>query len=119
MKTSIKRVDKTLASPAEKDSILYLTSRRDVIINPKERRLVPLNVVVEPPKGYVFVVTPADILETKGLSVSSKIVNSTDEQGEELKISVYNLNSERAIVLRGDIVARGFLIKTEKVGLPR
>lgn len=115
MKASIKRIDKSLKEPAVKDGVLSLVCRRDVIINSKETRSVPLNLIVKPIAGYIFVVTPGEILEKKNLSASSRIVNSLSDGGEELNLAVYNLSDERAIILKGEVTAYGFFIKAEKI----
>lgn len=115
MKADIKRVDKNLKEPASKEGILSLVCRRDVIVDSKETRTIPLNLIVKPPAGYIFFVAPSEKLAKKSLSASSVAISHLSEEEEETTLSVYNLSDERAIILKEEVVAYGFFIKAEKI----
>ncbi|OIP22720.1 hypothetical protein COX95_00050 [bacterium CG_4_10_14_0_2_um_filter_33_32] len=119
MKIGVKRIDKTISLPnSAKDSIkINLISRRDVVIEPAESRLVPVNVVVDIPKNYLFLVTLSPDLAKKGLVLFGGliVIDSADNSKEELTLPVYNFTKERSVILQGEIAAQGALVKSESI----
>lgn len=131
MKVRIKRLDKTLPLPkyAGKDSLrIELTCRKDTIVEPNGIKLVPTNVEIDTPKGYIFILAshaaiPSEkgLLSPQGITVldfaSDGLATGPDVPGEkrtgELKLQVYNFTDERAIIMRGQKMAEGIFVKAE------
>lgn len=122
MKFTVKRVDKSVPLPVlhSKESIkLDFVCRRDVIIGSREAHSVPANVMPKIPKGYVLILTLSPGLQKKGLVLSQGAISLdyADNAKEELELSVYNFGEERAIVLRGEVMAQGVFVKAEKASV--
>lgn len=115
MKVSIKRIDKSISLPEVKNSEMILTCRKDTVINSKDEGLVPTNLIIKPSGGYALTIIPADIFTNKGLMISEKTILDSTAPKEELKLSVFNSLPERAIILKGQIIAVGILLKQEKI----
>ena len=122
MKIQIKRVDKTFPVPtsSSKDSLkVNLVVRKDTIIDSGDTRFVPLNVIVKIPKDYIFIIIPSETVETKDLVFPKGILllDSSYKNDEELKMLAYNFSKERTVILGGEVVAYGILVKAEKIAV--
>jgi len=122
MKVKIKRIDQNLPLS------IYETSgsvgfdflcREDITINPSEIALIPTNVIVETPQGYMLMVTLRSstprkygLLMPHGVGI---IDNDYCGKEDEIKIQVYNFTDTSVIVNRGDRIAQGIFTKIEKV----
>ena len=119
MKVSFKRIDKKIALPSlsVKDSVkINLLCRKDTIVNPRGNQLVPANVKMKLPKGYLGIVILPENLRRKGLMIQrgAMILDSGDYLDDELCISIYNLTDERAIIMSGEVMAQVAFLKAEK-----
>lgn len=121
-KVKIKRIDKALPLPVYETngSVGFdLLSREDLTIDPGEIKLVPANVVVEIPKGYMLMLASrSSTPRKKGLTKPHGIgVIDQDYCGEqdELKIQVYNFTQEPTQVNKGDKIAQGVFVRVDQL----
>jgi len=122
-KAKIKRVDKELPLPVyETDGSVGfdIIAREKTEIPPKEIKLVPGNIIVEVPKGYMLMVasrrsTPRKkgLTQPHGLGI---IDHDYCGNEDEIKIQVYNFTDEPVIVDRGEKIAQGVFIRIDKLG---
>lgn len=122
LKAKIKRVDKSLPLPAYETSGSVgfdIIAREDTEIPPKEISLVPGNIIVEVPKGYMLMIASrSSTPKRKGLSPPHGLgIIDHDYCGEqdEIKIQVYNFTNNSVIVGRGEKIAQGIFIKIDKL----
>jgi len=121
MKVKIKRIDKELPLPIyETDGSVGfdISAREDVTISAKEIGMVPANLVVEVPKGYMLVVASrSSTPRKKGLTPPHGIgIIDHDYCGpeDEVKVLVYNFTDEEVHVKRGEKVAQGVFVRIDK-----
>ena len=121
MKVKIKRIDQNLPLPVYETSGSVgfdLLCREDVTINPSEIALLPANVIVETPQGYMLIVTLRSSTPKKyGLLMPHGVgIIDNDYCGEkdEIKIQVYNFTANTITVKRGDKIAQGIFTKVDK-----
>lgn len=118
MKVNIKRIDKGLPLPVYETagSVSFdLICRRGVTIPAKQVQLIPCNIIVKIPKGYMLSIslrssTPRkySLLMPHGIGVIDQ-----DYYGEkdEISVQVYNFGIEQVLIERGDKIAQGIFIK--------
>jgi dUTP pyrophosphatase len=96
-----------------------LICREAATVPPREIRLIPANVVVEVPPGYMLMVAARSSLPLKrGLMVSNGVgVIDQDYHGpeDEVRVQVYNFTDEPVAVDRGDRLAQGILVRVAQV----
>lgn len=121
MKVKIKRIDKSLPLPVyeTQGSVGFdLLARENTTIEPGSIELVPANLVVEVPKGYMLaLVSRSSTPRKKGLTKPHSIgVIDQDYCGEndELKIQVYNFTKEPVTVEKGEKIAQGIFVRVDK-----
>jgi len=118
MEVKIKRVDKSLPLPKyETDGSVGfdLLCRESAEIAPQEIALIPANVIVETPPGYMLMIcmrssTPRKIglMMAQGLGI---IDNDYCGEEDELKIQVYNFTDEPVTIERGSRIAQGIFVR--------
>jgi dUTP pyrophosphatase len=120
MQVKIKRVDKTLPLPIyeTKGSVGFdLISREEMIILPGQIALIPSNIIVETPKGYMLqVASRSSSPGKKGLMPPHGIgIVDTDYCGndDEVMIQVYNFTEKPTTVSRGEKIAQGIFVRVE------
>ena len=120
MRIAIQRIDKTLDLPqySTKGSVGFdLITREDTTIEPGKIGLVPSNVIVQVPEGYVLLLLPRSSLpRKKGLICPHSIgVIDQDYHGpeDELLIQVQNITDKPVTVERGERIAQGLFVKIE------
>ncbi|MBU2213602.1 dUTP diphosphatase [Patescibacteria group bacterium] len=120
MHIAIQRIDKKLDLPqySTKGSVGFdLITREDTTIEPGKIGLVPGNVIVQVPEGYVLLLLPRSSLpRKKGLICPHSIgVIDQDYHGpeDEILIQVQNITQKPVTVLRGERIAQGLLVKIE------
>lgn len=121
MKISIQRIDTTLPLP-EYASIgavgFDFVTRVTTKIEPNAIALVPGNVIVKVPEGYALLVLPRSSLpRKKGLVCPHSIgVIDCDYHGpkDEIMVQVQNVTDKPVTVQRGERIAQGIFVKTEK-----
>ncbi|MBN1494784.1 dUTP diphosphatase [Candidatus Peregrinibacteria bacterium] len=121
-KVKIKRIDLSLPLPVyETDGSVGfdILAREETEIPSKEIALVPGNIIVEVPKGYMLMVasrssTPRKkgLLPPHGLGI---IDHDYCGEQDEIKIQVYNFTEKSVKVLKGEKVAQGVFIKINKL----
>ena len=120
MKVKIKRLDKDLPLPKyETDGSVGfdLLCRETVTIAPQTVALIPANVIVETPPGYMLMVTLRSSTPRKlGLLIPHGVgIIDRDYcgEGDEIQIQVYNFTGQPVTVERGDRVAQGIFVRVE------
>lgn len=121
-KAKIKRIDKELPLPVyeTEGSVGFdIIARKKTEIPPKEIKLVPGNIIVEVPKGYMLMVASrSSTPKKKGLTPPHGLgIIDHDYCGneDEIKIQVYNFTDEPVIVDRGEKIAQGVFIRVDKL----
>lgn len=114
---AVKRIDTTLPLPtyATSGSVGFdLVCREETEIAPRQLGLLPANVIVQTPPGYMLLLTMrSSTARRKGLLMPNGVgVIDQDYcgEGDELMISVYNFRDEPVCVLRGERVAQGLFL---------
>jgi len=122
MKVKIKRLDKELSLPRyETDGSVGFDfiCRESVTIAPQTVGLIPANVIVETPPGYMLMVTLRSSTPRKrGLLIPHGVgVIDQDYCGEddEIKIQVYNFTDSSVTIERGDKIAQGIFVRVARV----
>ena len=122
MKLRITRIDKSLELPQYETNGsvgLDLIVREDTVINPGEIVLIPANIIIETPKGWMFmIVSRSSTPKKKGLKFPHSIgIIDQDYCGpeDEVKIQVYNFTDKPTTVHRGDKIAQGIFVKVDKM----
>lgn len=120
-KIKVKRIDKSLPLPVyeTKGSVGFdLLARQTITIEPQKIELVPANLIVEVPKGYMLaLVSRSSTPKKKGLLKPHSIgIIDQDYCGEqdELKIQVYNFSDQPTTVEKGEKIAQGVFIRVDK-----
>ena len=121
MKVKIKRIDKSLPLPTYQTagSVGFdIYSREDVEINSHEIALIPGNIIVETPPGFMLLValrssTPRKkgLIKPHGIGV---IDNDYCGEGDEIKVQVYNNTDHLVKVEKGERIAQGIFVKIDK-----
>jgi dUTP pyrophosphatase len=121
MKVKIKRLDKTLPLPVYQTagSVGFdIHSRENVEIKPGEIALIPGNIIVETPQGYMLLVTlrsstprKKGLIKPHGVGV---IDNDYCGEGDEIKIQVCNNTQNTTKVDKGERIAQGIFVKIDK-----
>ncbi len=121
-KAKIKRIDKTLPLPVYETngSVGFdIIARESIEIPSKEIKLIPGNIIVEVPKGYMLMVASrSSTPKKKGLTPPHGLgIIDHDYCGneDEIKIQVYNFTDESVIVERGEKIAQGVFIRIDKL----
>ena len=122
MKVKIKRLDKNLPLPqyATAGSVGFdLVCRESAAIEPRTLGLVPANVIVETPPGYMLMVTLRSSTPRKrGLLIPHGVgVIDQDYCGEddEVKIQIYNFSEQPVTIERGDRIAQAIFVRVDRV----
>ena len=120
MKVNIKRIDKTLPLPKYETagSVGFdLICRESAEIPPQSIVLIPANVIVETPPGYMLMVCSRSSTPRKfGLMVPQGIgIVDNDYCGEEdeLQIQVYNFTGKVVNVERGSRIAQAIFVRVD------
>ena len=120
MKVNIKRIDKTLPLPKYETagSVGFdLICRESAQIAPQSIVLIPANVIVETPPGYMLMICLRSSTPRKlGLMMAQGVgIVDNDYCGEEdeLKIQVYNFTDEIVNVERGSRIAQGVFVRVD------
>ena len=121
MKVKIKRIDKSLPLPEYQTAgavAFDLYARATTEIEPHTVGLIPTNVVIQTPVGYMLtVVARSSTPRKKGLSVPHGIgLIAQDYSGEtdEIMLQVYNFTESRVTVERGERVGQAVFVKIDK-----
>ena len=121
MKIKIKRIDKGLPLPKYETSGSVgfdFLAREDTIIKAKSIGLIPGNVIVETPIGFMLkIALRSSTPKRKGL-LSPHGVGVIDQDycgnEDEIKIQVYNFTNQDVLVEKGEKIAQGVFVKIDK-----
>jgi len=121
MQVKIKRIDSKLPLPMYETAGAVgfdFVAREEVVIEAKSLGLIPGNVVIEVPEGYMLVVASrSSAPKKKGLLTPHGIgIIDHDYCGaaDEIKVQVYNFCDQAVTVSRGEKIAQGVFVKIEK-----
>lgn len=121
MKVNISRIDPSLPLPVYETtgSVGFdLVARTTTVVEPRSIELVPANVVVEVPNGYMLMVASrSSTPRKKGLTPPHGFgVIDHDYCGpdDEVKIQVYNFSTESVTVERGEKIAQGVFVRVDQ-----
>ncbi|TSC84325.1 MAG: dUTP pyrophosphatase [Parcubacteria group bacterium Gr01-1014_13] len=121
MQVKIKRIDTSLPLPEYQTSgavAFDLYSRQDLTIAPKTIALIPTNLIVETPVGYMLtVVTRSSTPKKKGLLVPHGIgIIDQDYHGEkdEIMLQVYNFTDQEVLITRGERVGQAAFVRVDR-----
>ncbi len=115
-KIKIKRFDKNIPLPkrhTEHAAAHDLAARETVTIGPHQVGYVPLNVVIETPKGHVTLMAARSSLHKKGLMFANGMgVFDPDfsGDGDECKAILLNFTDVPVTVEKGDRIAQVFVL---------
>ena len=120
MKVRIKRIDKTLPLP-KYETVgacgFDLIVREDKVVEPNSPMLLPTNVIVEVPEGYMLaVMSRSSMVKKTGLIVPHGIgVLDQDYHGpeDEAMLLVYNPTDKPIEVKRGDRLGQGVFVRVD------
>ena len=116
MHAFIRRFDQGLPLPEYKTpgaAGFDLAARERVVIPPKEVRLVPLNVAIEPPQGYFVLLAARSSLHKKGLMPANGVgVIDADYSGneDEYKVVLFNFSENEVEIAQGERIAQGVFV---------
>lgn len=121
MKVRIQRIDKTLPLPIyETDGSVGfdILARETTRIEPGKIELIPSNVIIEVPKGYMLMVASrSSTPQKKGLTQPHGFgIIDHDYCGpeDEVKIQVYNFSGQLVTIERGEKIAQGVFVRVDK-----
>ncbi len=120
MKVRIRRFDKSLPLPEYKTkgaAGFDFMARVSMTIHPKGIVRVPLNIALEPPKGYFLMVAARGSLPKKGLMLANSIgVGDEDFSGntDEYWATLYNFTDQPVFVEKGERLCQGIFKKYDK-----
>ena len=122
LQVTIKRVDTDLPLPtyATAGSVGFdLLCREDTEIAPRTLELIPGNVIVRVPAGYMLMLTLRSSTPLrKGLIIPNGVGIIDQDycgEGDELKVQVFNFREEAVLVRRGERIAQGIFIPVMRV----
>ena len=123
MNIQIHRIDPALELPKYETNGSFafdFSAREDTTVEPGKLALIPGNVVVKCPENLALMILPrsSTFKKTKGLIFPHSVgLIDQDYCGpeDEIMIQVYNLSDTAITLNRGDRIAQGLFVKTEKV----
>lgn len=121
MKVKIKRIDKYLALPIyETDGAVGfdIIAREGSFIGPGEIGMIPSNLIVEVPVGYMLIIASRSSTPLKkgltpphGLGI---IDHDYCGQDDEIKVMVRNFGDQAVEIKRGEKIAQGVFVRVDK-----
>ena len=96
-----------------------LLCREDTEIAPRTIKLIPGNVIVRIPEGFMLMLTMrSSTPRRKGLLIPNGVGIIDQDycgEGDELKVQVFNFRDEAITVNRGERIAQGIFIPVMRV----
>ena len=122
LQVAIKRIDINLPLPtyATAGSVGFdLLYREETEIAPRTVELIPSNVIVRIPAGYMLMLTLRSSTPLrKGLFIPNGVGIIDQDycgEGDELRVQVFNFRDEAVTVKRGERIAQGIFIPVTRV----
>jgi len=120
----VSRIDKSLPLPEyqTKGAVAFdFITRETTVIEPKSIALVPGNLVVEIPEGYMLVVASrSSTPRRKNLFIPHGFgIIDNDHCGpeDEIRVQVYNNSNKEVTVEKGERIAQGLFVRVDKAKL--
>lgn len=120
MKVKIKRLDKDLPLPKyETDGSVGfdLLCRESVTVAPQTVALIPANVIIETPPGYMLMITLRSSTPRKQGLLIPHGVGIIDQdyygEGDEIQIQIYNFTDQPVTIESGDRIAQGIFVRVD------
>jgi len=117
LKVNIKRLDPTLPLPKyeTKGSVGFdFYASKDVVIYPNQIQLIPTNLIIEVPKGYMLAVFSRSSTPRKKGLLKPHAVGIIDQdycgQTDEIMLQVYNFTQAPVHINKLDRIAQGIFI---------
>ncbi len=121
MEINIRRIDTSLPLPEykTKGAVAFdLYARTNDAIAPKEIKLIPTNLIIETPEGYMLMIAArSSLAKKKGLMMANNVgIIDQDYCGEndELGLLLYNFTDKEVAIEKGERLAQGIFVKIEK-----
>lgn len=121
MKLKIHLIDPSLSIPQYQtggSAAFDLYAREDTVIKSKEIKLVPANIIVKVPKGYMLMIAARSSLPIKKGLVLANGVGILDQDycgpEDELKLELLNITDKETKVKKGERLAQAMLVKIAK-----
>lgn len=121
MKVDIRRIDKTLPLPpySTNGAIAFdVITRETTVIEPKEIKLIPGNVIVKIPEGYALLLFPRSSMPKKKGLVFPHSAGLIDQdyhgENDELMVQVQNITDSPVTVERGERIAQAVFLQIGK-----
>jgi len=121
MQVNIKRIDISLPLPEYQTtgSVAFdLYSRIDMTIAPKSLGLIPTNIIVQTPPGYMLMIASrSSTPKKKGLLIPHGIgIIDQDYCGEkdEMLFQVFNFTDQEVLITKGERIAQGVFVKIDR-----
>lgn len=118
MKLKIKLIDKTLPVPEyqTKGSVAFdLYSRVSIVAKPWTPTLIPANIIVQVPKGFMLMLASRSSTARKFGFILSNCVGIIDQdysgERDEIGVEVLNFNKKPLRINRGDRLGQAVLVK--------
>src|SRR5437867_3145459 len=122
MIVKIKRIDKSIPLPKYETTgavCFDLLARTRIEIAAHSLALIPTNIIIKVPRGYMFIVVPrSSTPKKKGLLIPHGIgVIDQDYCGpeDEVLFQVLNFTDKTVVVEKGERLAQGCFVPVEKV----
>lgn len=122
MNLKVKRFDKELPLPVYQtfgSVAVDLYSRVDMRVLPHELGLIPANIVVKVPPGFMFVVSLRSGIPKKKSLLMPHGVGIIDQDycgdEDEVKIQVFNFSDSDSEIGRGERIAQGMLVPVSQI----
>lgn len=121
MKVKIKRIDKELPLPCYETggSVGFdILARVEMTIEPGKVALIPGNIIVEVPDGYMLTVAARSSTPLKRGLLTPHGIGIIDHDycgpEDEIRIQVYNFTDKPVQIRRGDKIAQGLFVRVDK-----
>lgn len=121
MKVIIKRFDKTLPLPEYKTpgaAAFDLYARVDMVIEPQQVGLVPLNIALQIPTDHFVLMAARSSLHKKGLLMANGIgIGDHDYRGDgdEYRAALLNFTDKPVTIARGERLVQIIVLPCERV----
>jgi len=121
MKVNIKRIDSSLPLPCYETggSVGFdILARVGMEVGPGAVALIPGNIIVEVPEGYMLTIASRSSTPLKRGLLTPHGIGIIDKDycgpADEIKIQVYNFTKETVKIARGDKIAQGLFVRVDK-----
>ncbi|MBI3052346.1 dUTP diphosphatase [Candidatus Woesearchaeota archaeon] len=121
MKLRVKRIDKSLPLPVyhTDGSVGFdILCREDTLVKSKSIALIPGNLVIETPKGYMLLLALRSSTPRKFGLIKPHGIGIVDQDycgdEDEVKVQVYNFTDNDVTIKRGERIAQGVFVRIDR-----